>query len=162
MVVGAAEPEPLGFRIHEVHLLLRGAYDEALAPLRLTLPQLGALAAIRRSPGLSIAQLAQAKAVAPQSMAEHVAALEASGFVGREHPAGRGHVLELRPTAAGAEALRLGFGAMRAAEERLWAAITADERRRFRKLLERHLAELRQARPAGPGPGSREPEPGEE
>jgi DNA-binding MarR family transcriptional regulator len=132
-------PAPLGFRIHQLCLALRAAYDQELRPLHLTVAQLGALAAIEREPGASVARLAQEKLVAPQSMAQHVAALERDGLVARTAAVGRGHVLELRLTPEGAAALRRGLGLLGAVEARLWSGLDPRERARFGELLERHL-----------------------
>ena len=137
---------PIGFVINQLRLALRIAYEEALGPLQVTVPQIGVLAGVARSPGASVAQLAQEKAVTPQSMAQHVAALEAAGLLTRMHVTGRGHVLELHLTPAGNAALRRGRAAMCAVEARLWAGIDTAERARFRELLERHLAPLRSTR----------------
>lgn len=133
-------PAPLGFRIHELGLALRAAYDRDLRPLHLTIAKLGALAAIAREPGVSVARLAQEKMVAPQSMAQHVAALEHEGLVVRTPAAGRGHVLELRLTAEGSAALRRGLRVLGAVEARLWSGLPPQERARFGELLDRHLA----------------------
>ncbi len=146
MCNGPDATAPVGFLVHQLRLLLRAAYDEALSPLQLTVPQVGVMGAVERSPGISVAQLAQHKCVTPQSMAQHVAVLEAAGLVSRLHAAGRGHVLELYLTPAGTEALRRGRASMCAVEARLWAGIGPDERMRFRELLERHVAPLLPAR----------------
>jgi len=141
-----APAAPLGFLINELRTALRAAYEEALGPLQLTIPQVGALSVLARSPGASVAQLAQWKAVTPQSMAGHVAPLEAAGLVDRRHTAGRGHVWELWLTPAGTDALRRGVAAMCAVEERLWEGIVPEDRARFRDLLQRHMAPLQAAR----------------
>lgn len=132
----------VGLLINELRMAMKTIYEEALRPLGRTIPQVGVMAAIERSPGVSIAQLAQAKLVTPQSMAEHVAALEAGGFVTRKRTTGRGHVLELYLTDAGKGALDQCYAAMAAAEARLWKDIRPEDRLRFRELLERHLAPL--------------------
>ena len=136
------EPEPLGFLVHALRQALRPPYEEGLGPLGLTLPQLGALAALRHRPGASVAQLAGDKGVTPQSMAGHVAALEAAGLVTRGRPAGRGHVLALELSEDGRRALRRGLEALCAAEDRVWADVPTAERAHLRALLRAHLAPL--------------------
>lgn len=134
--------EPIGLLVNELRVAVKIVYDEALEPLGRTIPQVGVLAGIDRSPGISIAQLAQARLVTPQSMAEHVVVLEADGFVSREQAVGRGHVLELYLTDAGKAVLDRCYRAMAEAEARMWAAISSEDRLRFRELLECHLASL--------------------
>ncbi len=134
---------PLGSLINDLRVALRAAYDEVLGPLQLTVPQVGVMAAIARAPGACIAQLAQEKAVTPQSMAEQVAGLESAGLIRRRHGEGRGHVLELHLTRDGAQVLGRAWQAMRAIEAQLWNDIGADDHARFRELLRRHLAPLR-------------------
>lgn len=132
----------IGLLINELRMAMKTIYEEALRPLGRTVPQVGVMAAIERSPGASIAQLAQAKLVTPQTMAEHVAALEAGGLVTRERTTGRGHVLAVYLTDAGKSALDQCYAAMSAAEARLWKDISPEDRRRFRELLKRHLTPL--------------------
>jgi DNA-binding MarR family transcriptional regulator len=140
-----ADAEPLGYLIKRLHQALRGAAVEALRGQQLSLPQLGVLAAIRQSPGVSNAALARASFMTPPSMVELLAKLEDQGLVRRRpHPAG-GRVLQAEVTPAGLQALRTGQSALQNVEARLLAGLSAQERELLRDLLARCLASLQDA-----------------
>jgi DNA-binding MarR family transcriptional regulator len=142
---GADEPVLLGQLLRDTHQALRAAFDEALRPYGLTLRQMGVLAALRRSPGLSNAELARRFYMTPQSMVELLRGLEAAGLVARRpHPAG-GRVLQANLTPAGAAALHACRSVMADTEARLLGDLDPHERRQLRDLLERWLASLRRA-----------------
>ncbi len=123
-----------------MRLALRTVYQDALRPLGRTVAQAGVMHAIERFPGASIVQLAHARVVTPQSVAEHVAVLESAGLVTRERPTGRGHVIALYLSDAGVHALNQCYAAMATAEAQLWEDIPPEDQQHFRRLLERHLA----------------------
>ncbi|MBI3972476.1 MAG: MarR family transcriptional regulator [Chloroflexi bacterium] len=142
---GAERPPPLGSLIRDTHRALWAALDEALRPYRLTLPQVGVLVALKRSPGLSNAELARGSFITPQSMAELLSGMEAAGLVTRRpHPAG-GRVLPAELTPAGAATLQACRSAMMDVEARLLADLAPHEQRQLRDLLERCVASLRRA-----------------
>jgi DNA-binding MarR family transcriptional regulator len=138
------EPQPpLGQLIRDVHLALRAAFDEALRPHGVTLRQLGVLAALMRSPGLSNADLARRFHMTPQSMVDLLRGLETTGLVVRRpHPAG-GRVLQTELTSAGTAKLLACQAVMHDAEARLLAGVGQRDRLQLRNLLERVLATLR-------------------
>src|SRR5436305_7808749 len=115
----AEEPVPLGQLLRDALQAQRAAFDQVLQPHGLTLRQVGVLAALKRSPGLSNAELARRFFMTPQSMVELLRGLEAAGLVTRRpHPAG-GRVLQAELTPAGTAALQAGRSVMDDTEARL-------------------------------------------
>ena len=139
----AAEPAaPVAHLLREIHFALRAAFDEALRPRGRTLRQVGVLAALKQSPGLSNAELARRFQMTPQSMIELLVALESAGLVTRErHPDG-GRVLQAQLTPAGASQLRACRSVMGETEALLLAGLSRDDQRQLRELLERWVASL--------------------
>ena len=144
---------PLGYLLGRTHYLLRAAIDDALRPFGLTVQQVSVLVALRFSPGLSGADLARRSAVAPQSMVDAIAQLEARGLIERTPDRSRGRTLQAVLTPRGEELLRACRPAMAAVEERALAALAPDERRQLRDLLARSLASLQQTPAPGSAPG---------
>jgi DNA-binding MarR family transcriptional regulator len=135
----------LGQLLREVHQALRVAFDEALQPRGLSLRQVGVLATLRRSPGLSNADLARRFFMTPQSTVELLSGLETAGLVVRRpHPAG-GRALPAELTPAGTAKLVACLSVIASAEERLLSGISLRERHQLHDLLERVLAALRPA-----------------
>ena len=142
-----AEPLPpplIGPLIRDVHLAFRAAVDRALRPHALSLPQLAILVSLKRSPGLSNADLARGAYMTPQSMVELLAGLESAGLVVRHpHPRG-GRALQAKLTPAGNAALLAARATIAHTESALLAGLTTPERRQLHRLLERALTALRQ------------------
>jgi DNA-binding MarR family transcriptional regulator len=135
--------------IRDVHWALRAALDEALAPHGLTLRQVGVLMALKRSPGLSNAELARGAFMTPQSMVELLSSMEGAGLVVRRPHPGGGRVLQAELTPAGTAALAACRSTMRETEDRLLADLSVGEQRELRALLARWLQSLRGYVPAG-------------
>ena len=133
---------PIGYLLKQAQQALRAVAAEALRPHGLTLAQFAVLVALKRTPGLSNAELARSSFIAPQSMAELLGGLEAAGLVTRRPSPTHGRVLEVALTPAGLETLQAVRPVMGSVEARLLADLAPHERRQLRSLLERCIASL--------------------
>lgn len=100
------EAPRLSYVVGRLDRALRRELDRRLEPLGLTWPQYTAMSVLRRTAGLSNAQLARRSYVAPQSMHEVINALERLGYVERAPSAAHRRVLEAHLTARGLSELR--------------------------------------------------------
>ena len=133
----------LAFLIKTVHQAIRTEADAALRPIGLSLPQLAALAMLTQTPGASNADLARAAFVSPQSMGEVLDVMATSGFIRRTPDSRNGRVLRTTLTRKGKQMLKSADTALSRVENRLVAALTADEERLMRQLLVRCADALR-------------------
>jgi DNA-binding MarR family transcriptional regulator len=127
----------LGYLLKQAQYGYRQRMDEALRPLDLTAAQYGVLAALRRQPEKTNADLARMCFVTPQTMIQILAGLQRRGLVRRRpHPA-HGRLVQTALTPGG-EALadradeiaqgveRWAFGGLTEADrEHLASALTA-------------------------------------
>lgn len=133
----AAPPRPpddpglprLSYVVGRLDRALRRELDHRLAPFSLTLPQYTALSVLRRTSGLSNAQLARRSYVTPQSMFEVISALERAGYVDRAPSAGHRRTLETRLTAKGWAQLEACDRAVDAMEREMLAEVPEDAHR---------------------------------
>jgi DNA-binding MarR family transcriptional regulator len=107
---------------------LRQELDHRLAPLGLTWPQYTALSILRRSRGLSNAQLARRTYVTPQSMIEVTSALEHAGYIERAPSAKHRRVLQSRLTQRGRSKLAACDRAIDEMEEEMLGGVPEEER----------------------------------
>mgnify|MGYP002719612069 CR=1 FL=1 len=91
----------VGYGIKTVSTLLRGAMEEALRPLELTVPQYACLELLGQRPGLSNAELARGAFVTRQSMNLVLRGLQARGLVSRPATANTGRARPSELTADG-------------------------------------------------------------
>jgi DNA-binding MarR family transcriptional regulator len=134
---------PLGLLLKLVQQALRTEVEHALAGSGLTLPQAAVLSALRSRPGQSNAELARAGFMRPQSMAEVLEGMVATGLLTRKpHPAA-GRALQAELTPAGAGALTAVDAAMGGVEARMLGDLSPADQDTLRDLLERCLASLR-------------------
>ena len=139
---GSPDEVPIGYLLKQTQQALRAVAAEALRPHGLTLAQFAVLVALKRTPGLSNAELARSSFIAPQSMAELLGGLEAAGLLTRRPSPTHGRVLEAVLTPGGLETLQAVRPVMDAVEARLLAGLAPHERRELRGLLERCTASL--------------------
>ena len=172
---GVSVPEPVAgdspgpppalnaaFLVISLGRMLREDVDAQLRPLALSMRHLSALGHLSRQPGLSYSELARRAGITPQSMQATLRQLEQVQAVERRTVPGRGRTAQLHVTAVGRDLLGQGRQVIDSAEERLLAAVPADQRAGFvAGLAGAFGAEVRRrsssdpdATPLEPGPDS--------
>lgn len=126
--VGPVE-KSVGYMIKQASVALRGALDEALRPMGLTVSQYSCLEVLGQRPGISNAELARATFVTRQSMNAVLHGLEARGLVIRPATATRGRELPAELAEGGREQLREASVAVRAVEKRMCSGLDDAEQR---------------------------------
>lgn len=139
-VAGPRRPSLL-YAIKQVELAARSHIDELVKPAGITALQYTALTVLRRTDGLSSAQLARNSFVTPQSMADMVIALERRGLVSRRRDPGNRRVLLISLSEGGRTLLAEHDEAVTALEERMLSGLSPQQRRE----LENHLSSCRAA-----------------
>jgi DNA-binding MarR family transcriptional regulator len=132
-----AAEESLGKLLKRSEQTLLRAKSSALKEIGLTLPQYVALAELNDHPGITAAELARACLVSPQAMMVALKGMQEQDLVERNpHPRHR-TVLEIHVTAVGREALHAGRELVDPIEQRIAAAMTAQDAVTLRGLLGR-------------------------
>jgi DNA-binding MarR family transcriptional regulator len=130
------EDQPLGFLLHRVHNALRAEVTSTvLDPLGLAFPQYICMRILSRFPGRSNAELARDTNVSPQAMNMVLRRLEECGLVTRPASVSSGRSLPAQLTRAGEELLKRTDNGIRAAERRLMADLSSEQRREFKRIL---------------------------
>jgi DNA-binding MarR family transcriptional regulator len=130
------EDQPLGFLLYRVATALRAEVTATvLEPLGLAFPQYICLRMLSRSPNRSNAELARDTGVSPQAMNMVLRGLQDRGFVERPATVASGRALPARLTPQGQEMLRRTDAGVRAAERRLMAGLSGEQRRDFKRIL---------------------------
>jgi DNA-binding MarR family transcriptional regulator len=139
--VGPVE-EAVGYVLKQAAVALRGAMDEVLRPLELSVPQYACLELLGQHPGLSNAELARGAFVTRQSMNGVLRGLQDRGLVTRPATAARGRARPTELTPAGRERLTTASTRVRAVEERMLSGLAGTARRRLRDDLAGCVAAL--------------------
>lgn len=130
------EDQPLGYLLSRVANALRiEVTTAALDPLGVPFPQYICMRILAKSPGLSNADLARLTDVSPQAMNMGLRALEQRGLVTRPATVSSGRSLPAQLTREGSELLKRLDTGVRAAERKLMANLTAEQRREFKRTL---------------------------
>ena len=119
----------VGYLLKEAASALRGAMEDVLRPLGMTVTQYSCLELLAQRPGLSNSELARGAFVTRQSMNVLVQALERDGHVTRPAQAPVGKVLPTALTPRGRTALDKATAAVRSVEIRMLSGLTHDDRR---------------------------------
>lgn len=137
--------------VRHAHHRIRQEMEAELRSMGLSLPQAGILMDLAEEDGLSSAELARRQTVTAQTMNQLVARLLAQGLVERRPHGSHGRILTLHLTAEGARLLDEGLTRAGAVEERMLRALSAADRARLLRDLERCVEALDAApqRPAG-------------
>jgi len=130
--------------IRTLHQALRAALDDALRSTDHTLPQQAVMATLARIPGASNAELARQAFVSPQSMGEVMQSLEAKGWIRRSPRSSNARILETSVTAAGTRALASAGARLARVEERIARALSTDELKNLRSVLNRCIEALKE------------------
>jgi len=131
----AAEDAPLGYLLFQVMATLRPEVTAALSPLRLTLPEFVCLRMLSTSPGLSSAELARLGNVSPQAMNTVLHRLENAQLVTRPASVASGRALPASLSADGRTLLKRAEAAVRDADARVMAKLSASQQREFKRML---------------------------
>ena len=134
--MGGGHDEPLGYLLHRVASALRAeVHAAALEPVGLSFPQYICMRILSRVPDRSNAELARDTGVSPQAMNMVLRSLEERGLVTRPDTVASGRSLPAKLTRAGAELLERTDTGVRAAEQKLLAGLSTEQRREFRAIL---------------------------
>jgi DNA-binding MarR family transcriptional regulator len=134
--MGTTANAPLGYLLHQVVAALRPEVAAALRPLGLTLPEFVCMRMLSMSPGLSSAELARLGNVSPQAMNTVLHKLEDAQKVTRPASVASGRALPASLTGDGRTLLKLAECAVREADARVLAKLSASEQREFKRMLE--------------------------
>jgi DNA-binding MarR family transcriptional regulator len=135
--MGQTEDAPLGYLLYRVGAVLRPEVSSVLGPLGLTLPEFVCLRILSMSPGLSSAELSRNTNVTPQAMNTVLRGLEEMGAVTRPASVSSGRALPATLTAQGRTLLKRAEAAVRIADARILAKLTAPQQREFKRMLEK-------------------------
>jgi DNA-binding MarR family transcriptional regulator len=130
------EGQPLGYLLSRVANALRAEVTTTvLDPLGLAFPQYICMRILSKYPGRSNADLARDTNVTPQAMNMVLRRLEGRGLVTRPTSVESGRSLPARLTREGEDLLARTDAGVRAADRKLMAGLTAEERREFKRIL---------------------------
>lgn len=130
------EDQPLGYLLSRVANALRTEVtSEVLDPLGLAFPQYICMRILSKYPGRSNAELARDTNVTPQAMNMVLRSLEDRGLVVRPATVASGRSLPAQLTREGADLLKRTDSGVRAAERKLMAHLTAEQRSEFKRIL---------------------------
>jgi DNA-binding MarR family transcriptional regulator len=130
------EDQPLGYLLSRVANALRTEVTATvLDPLGLAFPQYICMRILSKYPGRSNAELARDTIVSPQAMNMVLRGLEERGLVTRPTSVSSGRSLPAQLTREGAELLKRTDSGVRAADRKLMAHLTPEQRREFKRTL---------------------------
>ncbi|MDT5243702.1 MAG: hypothetical protein QOD36_1078 [Mycobacterium sp.] len=130
------EDQPLGFLLSRVMFALKADVTATvLDPLEVAFPEYLCMRVLAKYPGQSNADLARALSVSPQAMNMVLRGLEERRLVSRPASVSSGRSLPAQLTREGGELLKRTDAGVRAAEDRLMANLSAEERREFKRVL---------------------------
>ena len=130
------EDQPLGYLLSRVANALRAEVTASvLDPLGLAFPQYICMRILSKFPGRSNAELARDTGVTPQAMNMVLRGLEDRGLVTRPATVPSGRSLPAQLTREGGDLLQRTDSGVSAAERKLMAHLTAEQRREFKRIL---------------------------
>ena len=135
----------LGYLLKQASSALRGAMEEVLRPLGMTVTHYSCLELLAQRPGLSNSELARGAFVTRQSMNVLLQALERDGFVTRPGEAPVGKALPARLTPRGRRSLAKATVAVRSVEVRMLAGMSGAEQSRAFGILQSMIRSLHDA-----------------
>ncbi|MFT2752396.1 MarR family winged helix-turn-helix transcriptional regulator [Clavibacter sp. Sh2088] len=136
-------PTSLGYLLKEAASALRGAMEEALRPLGMTITHYSCLELLAQRPGSSNSDLARGAFVTRQSMNVLLQTLERDGIVTRPAAEAVGRVQPTRLTTKGRRDLAAASAAVRAVELRMLGDLTAEDREAATRILRAMVRSLR-------------------
>jgi DNA-binding MarR family transcriptional regulator len=133
--MGTADDAPLGYLLHQAMSTLRPEVAAALTPLGLSLPEFVCMRMLSTAPGASSAELARLGNVSPQAMNTVLHKLEDAQTVTRPASVASGRALPASLTADGRTLLKRAEAAVREADARVLAKLSASQQREFKRML---------------------------
>lgn len=133
----ATDDAPLGYLLYRVAAVLRPEASAVLGQLGLTLPEFVCLRMLSMNPGLSSAELSRNSNVTPQAMNTVLRRLEEVGAVARPTSVSSGRALPASLTSQGRTLLKRAEAAVRVADSRILAKLTAAQQRDFKRMLDK-------------------------
>jgi DNA-binding MarR family transcriptional regulator len=133
--MGSADDAPLGYLLHQAMSALRPEVAAALTPLGLSLPEFVCMRMLSMAPGASSAELARLGNVSPQAMNTVLHKLENAQMVTRPASVASGRALPASLTADGRSLLKRAEAAVREADARVLAKLSASQQREFKRTL---------------------------
>ncbi|MGH3531978.1 MAG: MarR family winged helix-turn-helix transcriptional regulator [Mycobacterium sp.] len=134
--MGMTDDAPLGYLLYRVGAALRPEVTAVLNPLGLTLPEFVCMRMLSMNPGMSSAELSRHSNVTPQAMNTVLRRLEDVDAVARPASVPSGRALPATLTGAGRTLLKRAEAAVRTADARILAKLSAAEQREFKRMLE--------------------------
>ena len=130
------EDQPLGYLLSRVvHALKTDVTATVLDQLDVAFPEYLCMRVLSKFPGRSNAELARNLNVSPQAMNMVLRGLEDRGLVTRPASVASGRSLPAELTGEGEELLKRTDSGVRAAEQRLMANLTNEQRHEFKRIL---------------------------
>ena len=130
------EDAPLGYLLSRVANTLRTEVTATvLDPIKLPFPQYICLRVLSKYPGRSNAELARDLMVSPQAMNIVLRSLEERGLVSRPATVSSGRSLPAHLTREGTDLLKRTDAGVRAADRKVMANLSAEQRREFKRIL---------------------------
>jgi DNA-binding MarR family transcriptional regulator len=133
--MGSSPDAPLGYLLYQVVAALRPEVTAVLSPLGLTLPEFVCMRMLSVSPGMSSAELSREGNVSPQAMNTVLHRLENAQVVTRPASVASGRALPATLTASGRTLLKRAEAAVREADARVLAKLSAAEQQEFKRML---------------------------
>ncbi|WP_438354451.1 MarR family winged helix-turn-helix transcriptional regulator [Microbacterium sp. CJ88] len=133
----------LGYLVKEASSALRGAMEDVLRPLGMSMTHYSCLELLAQRPGMSNSDLARGAFVTRQTMNVLLQTLERDGEVARPAQAPVGKVLPARLTARGRRRLEEASAAVRSVEVRMLSAMSSSEQADALRALRSMVAALR-------------------
>ncbi len=133
--MGTTDDVPLGYLLHQAMSTLRPEVAAALTPLGLSLPEFVCMRMLSMSPGASSAELARLGNVSPQAMNTVLHRLENAQIVSRPASVASGRALPASLTGDGRSLLKSAESAVREADARVLAKLSAAQQRDFKRML---------------------------
>jgi DNA-binding MarR family transcriptional regulator len=133
--MGRTDDVPLGYLLHQAMSTLRPEVAAALTPLGLSLPEFVCMRMLSMSPGASSAELARLGNVSPQAMNTVLHRLENAQIVSRPASVASGRALPASLTGDGRSVLKSAESAVREADARVLAKLSAAQQREFKRML---------------------------
>jgi DNA-binding MarR family transcriptional regulator len=130
------EDQPLGYLLSRVMFALKADVTATvLDPLEVAFPEYLCMRVLSKYPGQSNADLARTQNVSPQAMNMVLRGLEERGLVTRPASVSSGRSLPAQLTREGEQLLKRTDVGVRAAEDRLLANLSDQERYDFKRIL---------------------------
>ena len=118
----------VGYVVRRFNQAIRGQVENGLRPLGLTASQYAVLSLLERHEGANNARIAEVLSVTPQTMTRILAGLEDAGLIVRDVSGHHARVRPARLTSEGQELVARAHPVVEAAEDRLFAPLSATQR----------------------------------